>query len=275
MSLPPPRAAVSSTIGDARSTASVAASTADTTASRTDEEQGQLQKSSNVNRISSKRMMALSTPPDRPESPASNISALISPYNVSFRSGSSPRHPTSSSAAPVPPFLASILTAHHASQTAASTPPSSSLHPVGTNGAPNASPVAGPSNANASASGNITAPITPQAPPTNPSAALYTLPPAPSPPEDPFIPPENFSLVASGVYRSGFPKKKNFRFMETLKLKTVLTLVLEDYPAASLKWCEEQDVQFMVGRLDDCKDRVIRTRAYNAAIRYTREQGTF
>lgn len=34
--------------------------------------------------------------------------------------------------------------------------------------------------------------------------------------------------------------------METLRLKTVLTLVLEDYPDSNLKWCEERDVQFMV-----------------------------
>ena len=34
--------------------------------------------------------------------------------------------------------------------------------------------------------------------------------------------------------------------MEGLRLKTVLTLVLEDYPDGNLKWCEERDVQFMV-----------------------------
>ena len=80
----------------------------------------------------------------------------------------------------------------------------------------------------------------------NPSSALYTLPQAPPPPEDPLIPPENFSIVSSGVYRSGFPKKRNFKFMEGLRLKTVLTLVLEDYPDGNLRWCEERDVQFMV-----------------------------
>jgi hypothetical protein len=79
----------------------------------------------------------------------------------------------------------------------------------------------------------------------NPSSALYTLPQAPPPPEDPLIPPENFSIVSSGVYRSGFPKRRNFKFMEGLRLKTVLTLVLEDYPDGNLRWCEERDVQFM------------------------------
>ena len=86
----------------------------------------------------------------------------------------------------------------------------------------------------------------PTTPNANASSALYTLPQAPPPPEDPLIPPENFSIVASGVYRSGFPKKRNFKFMEGLRLKTVLTLVLEDYPDGNLKWCEERDVQFMV-----------------------------
>jgi hypothetical protein len=96
------------------------------------------------------------------------------------------------------------------------------------------------------------APSTPASAITNPytsSAALYTLPQAPPPPEDPLIPPENFSVVSSGVYRCGFPKRRNFKFMETLRLKTVLTLVLEDYPDTNLKWCEERDVQFMVGSL--------------------------
>jgi hypothetical protein len=112
---------------------------------------------------------------------------------------------------PIPAFLQSILSAHPA-------PPT---------------PIDTPSTPNPYAS----------------SAALYTLPQAPPPPEDPLIPPENFSLVASGVYRSGFPKKRNFKFMETLRLKTVLTLVLEDYPETNLRWCEERDVQFMVSRL--------------------------
>ncbi len=40
--------------------------------------------------------------------------------------------------------------------------------------------------------------------------------------EDDLIPPANFGIVADGVYRSSFPKKENFPFLNTLKLKTVL-----------------------------------------------------
>lgn len=52
--------------------------------------------------------------------------------------------------------------------------------------------------------------------------------------------------ISELTVRCGFPKKRNFKFLETLQLKTVLTLVLEDYPEANLEWCQNQDIQFMV-----------------------------
>ncbi|KXN70292.1 hypothetical protein CONCODRAFT_7130 [Conidiobolus coronatus NRRL 28638] len=48
--------------------------------------------------------------------------------------------------------------------------------------------------------------------------------------EEQLLPPENFTLVTPFIYRSGFPKKKNFQFLKKLKLKSILTLILEDYP---------------------------------------------
>jgi hypothetical protein len=84
----------------------------------------------------------------------------------------------------IPAFLQRILT-HRASQ------------PI--------SPVSGPSS---------TVPAVPQ--------PLYLPPPAMPDVEDDLVPPENFAVVCPGVYRCGFPKKRNFRFMETLQLKTVL-----------------------------------------------------
>ncbi|KAF1777525.1 Protein-tyrosine phosphatase-like [Phytophthora cactorum] len=39
------------------------------------------------------------------------------------------------------------------------------------------------------------------------------------------IPPENFAMIEKGLYRSGFPKKKNFAFLKkSLQLKSILTL---------------------------------------------------
>jgi hypothetical protein len=51
---------------------------------------------------------------------------------------------------------------------------------------------------------------------------LYLPPPAMPDLEEDLVPPENFAVVTTGVYRCGFPKKRNFRFMETLKLRTIL-----------------------------------------------------
>src|ERR1051325_5805641 len=36
------------------------------------------------------------------------------------------------------------------------------------------------------------------------------------------IPPDNFSMVSNWVYRSSFPKKKNFAFLKKLGLKSIL-----------------------------------------------------
>lgn len=40
--------------------------------------------------------------------------------------------------------------------------------------------------------------------------------------QEALIPPENFTMVCQHVYRSSFPKKKHFKFLEKLKLKSVL-----------------------------------------------------
>jgi tyrosine-protein phosphatase SIW14 len=44
------------------------------------------------------------------------------------------------------------------------------------------------------------------------------------------IAPENFTMVEPGVYRSAFPRTKNMSFLDYLQLKSVVSLVLEDYP---------------------------------------------
>jgi tyrosine-protein phosphatase SIW14 len=36
------------------------------------------------------------------------------------------------------------------------------------------------------------------------------------------VPPLNFALVGPGVYRSGYPNRKNFEFLKKLQLKSIL-----------------------------------------------------
>ncbi|KAH9113996.1 hypothetical protein LEN26_008506 [Aphanomyces euteiches] len=59
------------------------------------------------------------------------------------------------------------------------------------------------------------------------------------------IPPENFAMVERGLYRSGFPKKKNFTFLRTLGLKSILTLVLEDYPLANTEFNKMHNITLL------------------------------
>jgi tyrosine-protein phosphatase SIW14 len=46
-------------------------------------------------------------------------------------------------------------------------------------------------------------------------------------------PPDNFAVVHKGIYRSGFPKKKNFPFLKKLGIRTIIYLCLEEYPKAN------------------------------------------
>ena len=57
-----------------------------------------------------------------------------------------------------------------------------------------------------------------------------------------FHPPENFALVEKGVYRSAFPMRKNFPYLARLGLRSILTLILEDYPEANVGFNAEHGV---------------------------------
>lgn len=60
--------------------------------------------------------------------------------------------------------------------------------------------------------------------------------------DEEFIPPENLAMVVKGIYRSAFPKKKNFPYLKRLGLKSVLTLILEDYPEQNKKFLDENGI---------------------------------
>lgn len=60
-----------------------------------------------------------------------------------------------------------------------------------------------------------------------------------------FVPPINFAMLCSGVYRSGYPTKKNFRFLQALKLRSICYLCPEEYGQTNMKFCEEHGVNVM------------------------------
>ncbi|KAI9358278.1 tyrosine phosphatase family-domain-containing protein [Zopfochytrium polystomum] len=82
-----------------------------------------------------------------------------------------------------------------------------------------------------------------QKPPPQAGGIFLPLAAEDDPPEE-LIPCENFALVCKGVYRSAFPKKKNFPFLKRLRLKSVLTLILEEYPEQNQRFLEENDISF-------------------------------
>ena len=48
------------------------------------------------------------------------------------------------------------------------------------------------------------------------------------------LPPDNFSQLSHGLYRSGFPTKKNFPFLRQLRLRSLVYLCPEEYPPSHL-----------------------------------------
>lgn len=60
--------------------------------------------------------------------------------------------------------------------------------------------------------------------------------------EDELIVPENFARVEPGVYRSSFPRSKNIPFLKTLGLKSVISLVPEEYPVKMVDFYNQMGI---------------------------------
>ena len=60
------------------------------------------------------------------------------------------------------------------------------------------------------------------------------------------VPPLNFALVADGIYRSGYPNKKNFEFLSRLNLKSVLYLCDDEYSQEYLDFFSENSAVFHI-----------------------------
>ena len=63
--------------------------------------------------------------------------------------------------------------------------------------------------------------------------------------EEEVWPPTNFSVVEAGLYRSSYPTMKSFGFLKKLKLKTILTLVVEEYPEKNLEFIKKNGIELI------------------------------
>lgn len=52
--------------------------------------------------------------------------------------------------------------------------------------------------------------------------------------EDLFIPPLNFAMVDNGIFRSGFPEPANFSFLQTLGLRSIMSVLTSQSPFSYL-----------------------------------------
>jgi tyrosine-protein phosphatase SIW14 len=59
---------------------------------------------------------------------------------------------------------------------------------------------------------------------------------------DVIIPPTNFSLVARGIYRGSYPNFRNYSFLRTLRLRSILFLCPEDYSPMNKDFLEHNNI---------------------------------
>lgn len=56
------------------------------------------------------------------------------------------------------------------------------------------------------------------------------------------VPPINFAMIQSGMYRSGFPVDTNFPFISRLRLHTILNLASEEYSRDTIAFLERNNI---------------------------------
>eukprot|EP01135_Chromosphaera_perkinsii_P005810 Nk52_evm10s366 gene=Nk52_evmTU10s366 len=74
---------------------------------------------------------------------------------------------------------------------------------------------------------------------------IYPLPPKSQLRPIVYVPPLNFGVVIPGVYRSGYPNRRNFPFLEKLSLKTILYMDPESYLPDNLAFCQNERIRFV------------------------------
>ena len=57
-------------------------------------------------------------------------------------------------------------------------------------------------------------------------------------------PPDNFAMIAPAVYRSSFPSPAHYPFLRSLRLRTVLTLVQDEYSQENASFFDKEGIQF-------------------------------
>ncbi|KAI8979201.1 protein-tyrosine phosphatase, partial [Mycotypha africana] len=68
------------------------------------------------------------------------------------------------------------------------------------------------------------------------------------------IPPFRFTLVEENLYRGGYPKPRNERFLKRLRLKTILSLIPDKLTPEIQEFCEENNINIFHLTVDKMKE---------------------
>lgn len=71
---------------------------------------------------------------------------------------------------------------------------------------------------------------------------IVTIAPNPINPRKTLIPPLRFAIVETNVYRGSYPRPVNFPFLESLRLKTILSLTPAPLIEPVAEWCKQQGI---------------------------------
>ncbi|XP_004140125.1 tyrosine-protein phosphatase DSP1 isoform X2 [Cucumis sativus] len=72
--------------------------------------------------------------------------------------------------------------------------------------------------------------------------------------DDLFVPPLNFAVVDTGIFRSGFPDSSNFSFLQTLGLRSIICLCPEPYPEASMDFLNSNGIRLFQFGIEGSKE---------------------
>ncbi|KAI8816767.1 protein-tyrosine phosphatase, partial [Fimicolochytrium jonesii] len=72
----------------------------------------------------------------------------------------------------------------------------------------------------------------------------------------PLYPPFRYGQVEDDLYRGGYPKPRNFRFLTRLRLKSILSLTPEPANADLAAFCAEQKITALHVRVDKPKEHI-------------------
>ncbi|KAJ2820071.1 protein-tyrosine-phosphatase [Coemansia sp. 'formosensis'] len=73
---------------------------------------------------------------------------------------------------------------------------------------------------------------------------------------DPLMPPYRFERVQPQLYRGGYPKPRNFRFLRRQRLKTIISLIPDDRDNLLAEFCHEEGIHRIVIPVDSPNENV-------------------